>query len=205
MQSKYLIVPLALLLIVGVGYFVFFRTEHIVNYPPKEGPIVAFGDSLVKGVGAEEEQNFVALLSKKIGEPIINLGVPGDTTVDGLLRVDSVFAEEPRIVILLLGGNDYLKKIPREETFSNLKKIITTLQKDGVVVVLLGIRGGILTDGYGDAFEDLASESGVVFVSDVLDGVFGKATLMSDAIHPNKNGYAIIADRVYEEIKGVLR
>lgn len=198
---------LVLIIVVSVGllaYLLFSKDATITNYPPKEGSIVAFGDSLIKGVGAGESENFIALLSKKIGEPIVNLGVPGNTTVDGLARINEVLEEEPRIVILLLGGNDYLKKIPKEETFANLKAVITTLHKEGVLVVLLGVRGGVLNDRFEENFEQLAEETGVAFVPDVLDGIFGKSSLMSDAIHPNKEGYAIIADRVYEVIKTVL-
>ncbi len=192
-------------LIVFLIFFFFSQKNEIVNYPPKDGTVVAFGDSLVKGVGAAEDLGFISVLQGKIGEEIVNLGVPGDTTRDGLARIEEVRVLEPRIVILLLGGNDYLQKIPKEETFTNLKTIIKTLQQDGTLVVLLGVRGGLLTDGYDEAFDDLASESGVVFVPDILDGVFGKASLMSDAVHPNAAGYALIAERVYEAIKGVLR
>src|SRR3989338_9885010 len=111
-------------------YFMFwFETfSKIANYPPRGGGIVAFGDSLVFGVGATEGHDFVSLLGGMIGEPIENLGVSGDTTLSGLARLDKVVEKHPRIVLLLLGGNDYLRKISREETFRNLETIILRLE-----------------------------------------------------------------------------
>ncbi len=186
-------------------YFTFLREQPITNYPPKEGPIVAFGDSLVAGVGAREGSDFVTLLSRKINEPIIQAGVSGNTTADGLARVDEVLLKNPRMVILLLGGNDYLRRISKEETFANIKQLIMRIQERGAVVVLLGVRGGVLADGYETSFEVLAEETGVIYVEDVLNGIFGNTTLMADGVHPNEKGYALIAEKVYEEIAPVLR
>ncbi len=202
-MQKIILLCVTGLLLILFTYF-FFRPMHITNYPPKEGPIVAFGDSLVEGVGAGESENFVSLLSLKIGEPIVNMGVSGNTTRDGLARIEKVIALKPRIVIVLLGGNDALRRIPQEETFQNLRSIIARLQGEGSVVVLLGIRGGIIIDGYDTQFKALAEETGSVYVEDVLSGIFGKNELMADRLHPNKEGYKIIADRVYEEMIDIV-
>lgn len=205
MKQSYLIVgTVSFLLILGLYFFIGAR-EEIVNYPPKSGPVIAFGDSLVQGVGANVNENFVSLLSEKMGEPILNRGVSGNTTRDGLTRIDSVLTEEPRIVLLLLGGNDYIRRIPKEETFNNLRELILKIQESGAVVVLLGVRGGLLVDGFDTEFENLAEETGSVYVEDVLDGIFGKQALMADGIHPNSAGYALIAEKVYREIESVLK
>lgn len=195
-----------LLLCACVGYYFFMNdTTDVLNYPPKEGPIVAFGDSLVVGVGSPETEGFVGLLSEMIGEPIINEGVRGDTTADGLVRIPSVLVQEPRIVLLLLGGNDYLRRVPKEETFENIRTIITALQARGAIVVLLGIRGGLLTDGYDEDFEALARETKSPYVPNVLDGIFGNPELMFDSIHPNREGYERIAKKIYSVLKEVVR
>lgn len=186
---------------IGLLWFFFAPEAEIVNYPPKNSQIVAFGDSLVAGVGATSGNDFVSVLSRMLGNPIVNLGVLGDTTAQGLARVDQVIAKDPGTVILLLGGNDYLKKIPQEETFANLRSIIAKLQAQGAVVVLLGVRGGILRDNFIDGFDALAEETGVIYVPDVLDGLIGRDAYMSDAIHPNDQGYAQIAERVFSAIE----
>jgi acyl-CoA thioesterase I len=186
-------------------FFIFSGKADIKNYPPKDGPIVAFGDSLVQGVGASNGNDLVSLLSAKIGEPIINLGVSGNTTAQGLARIDEVLEKEPRLVILLLGGNDYLRKVPLGETFSNLRRIITRLQSQGAVILLLGVRGGLISDKFDSYYEDLAEETGSAHVSDVLDGLIADQRYMSDAIHPNDVGYARIAERIYPVLKKLVQ
>lgn len=190
--------------VVFVVYYFFMHSENIVNYPPKNGPIVAFGDSLVVGVGSSETEGFVGLLAEKVGQSIINEGVRGDTTADGLARIETVLELKPRIVLLLLGGNDYLRKVPKAETSENLRTIIKTLQAEGILVVLLGVRGGVLTDGYETMYEEMAQTTGSVYVENVLDGIFGNASLMSDSIHPNREGYTMIAERVYKKLAAIL-
>lgn len=192
-----IVIPITVLII----YFVF-KSPDIKNYPPKNHNVVAFGDSLVQGVGSTVNNDFVTLLSKKIGKPIVNLGVSGNTTAQGLERIDDVISRDPGTVIVLLGGNDYLRKIPQYQTFSNLKKIIITLQSKGIVVVLLGVRGGLLVDKFNSDFKTLAKETGVIFIPNVLDGLIGDSRYMSsDGIHPNDIGYIKIADKIYDYIK----
>jgi acyl-CoA thioesterase I len=190
---------------VSIGSYLVLRDTEITNYPPKDGPIVAFGDSLVAGNGSTDGNDFVSVLSRGMGEEIINLGVPGDTTAGGLSRIDSVLKKEPRITILLLGGNDFIRKVSREETFSNLRNIISKLQESGSIVVLLGVRGGLLSDSADGLYENLAEETGSAYVPNVLGGLFGDARYMSDSIHPNDAGYRKIAERIYPVLKDLMR
>lgn len=188
-----------LLLLFGLSmFYVFFSDANISNYPPKNDVIVAFGDSLVFGQGASVDNDFVSVLSRSLGRDIINLGVSGNTTIDGLARVKEVTAFDPGVVILLLGGNDYLRRISKEETKANLEVLIKTFIDKGSVVVLLGVRGGLIHDGREDMYRELSAEYGTVYVSDVLDGIFLKPELMSDGVHPNDAGYARIAERIHK-------
>jgi acyl-CoA thioesterase I len=167
--------------------------------------VIAFGDSLVVGFGATKDKDFVTLLSQKIGQPIVNLGVNGDTTQKGIERLKELDRYNPKVVILLLGGNDALQRVPPEETFANLRTIIADIQKRGAVVLVLGVRGGLINNTFDDEFQKLAEETGSAFVPDVLDGLFGQKQFMADGIHPNDAGNAIIADRVYPELTKVLK
>lgn len=204
MKQKIILFCVALVILVS-GFFFFRPEQKITNYPSSGDSIVAFGDSLIEGVGATPGKDFVSQLSKKIGEPIINLGISGNTTVQGLARVDRITEYKPKVVLVLLGGNDYLRKVPKEETFRNLQLIISRIHATGAVVVLLGIQGGVLTDPYEREFEALAQKNGTVYIPNVLDGLIGNSRYMSDAIHPNDVGYLKIAERVYPELKKVLR
>ncbi len=195
---------IAVVLLLG-GYLLMRGDEDVTNYPPKDGPIIAFGDSLIRGVGSPETEGFIKPLSVLVGEPIINMGVPGDTTADGLARLEVALQKEPRIVILLLGGNDRLKQLPTTETFANLRLLIGRIQASGSIVMLLGVRGNLLTDRFSKEFEGIAEETGSAYVPDVLDGIYGDTSLMSDGVHPNKEGYARIAKKVYPVLEGVVR
>jgi acyl-CoA thioesterase-1 len=115
-----------------------------------------------------------------------------------------VIAENPKIVIILLGGNDYLNRTPREETFANLEVMIEKFQEEGVVVMLLGIRGGLLRDSYASGYRALAQKTGSAYVPDVLDGLLGNSQFMDDAIHPNEDGHRLIAQKIYPVLQELL-
>ncbi|MFA6158363.1 MAG: GDSL-type esterase/lipase family protein [Candidatus Paceibacterota bacterium] len=187
------------------AYLVFGRSPDIRNYPPKAGPMVFLGDSLVRGVGASPGNDLPVLLSRVVGESVENFGVSGDTSAMGLARLDSVIAREPAVALILLGGNDYLQKVPVDETFSNLKSIITRLQGSGAVVIVIGIRGGALRDNFEDRFEALVAETGSAYVPDALGGIIGDGRYMSDAVHPNDAGYSRIAERIARVLKSVTK
>lgn len=194
------------ILLIGGSIFYFSRAEPITNYPSQGTDIIAFGDSLIEGRGASSsERSFVTLLAKKIGRPIVNLGHAGDTTADGLARVSELEAYNPKIVLLLLGGNDHLKKMPISETRKNLAALIQYIQSRGAIVVLLGVRGGLFNDPFDTEFEALRDAYHTAYVPDVLDGLFGNMTYMSDAVHPNDAGYGRIAERVYPVLAELLQ
>lgn len=200
-MNRYTIsVALALLV---VGAFLALRTPDIVGYPPQNGStVIAFGDSLIEGVGATAGNDLVSLLSRDLGVPIVNAGVSGDTTTMARARFErDVLARDPRTVLILLGGNDFLKRVPREETFENLRAMIGALHDRGTFVVLLGVRGGLVGDSYEKDFAVLADETGILYVPNVLDGILGKPELLADAIHPNDAGYALIAERVLAAVE----
>lgn len=196
------------LTLVGLGlWWAFFHGKYEVKNTPmtQSGPILFFGDSLVAGVGASMGHDLPALLARSLGETVLNYGVAGDTTRQGLNRVNVALAEQPRLVLLLLGGNDFLQKVPRDETFANLKNIIRLFQDNGAAVVLIGVRSGIIGGGADDRYRSLAEESQAYYIEDVLRGIFGDSALMSDAIHPNDRGYQKIAERMLPEIVELLK
>lgn len=185
--------------------FYFLSDKKYTNYPSEGKDIVAFGDSLIQGVGASSSNtNLVSALSSKIGKPIINLGVSGNTTADGLSRISELDRYKPKVVILLLGGNDYLRKVPKETTFNNLEKLIQEIHKRGSTVLLLGVRGGLLKDNFDKDFEELSKKYNTAFVPNVLSGLLLDKRYMSDEIHPNDAGYEKIALRVLPVLKDLV-
>ncbi|MDB5265852.1 MAG: GDSL-like Lipase/Acylhydrolase family protein [Parcubacteria group bacterium] len=140
--------------------------------------------------------DFPSLLSKTLGVPVSNFGVSGDTTADALARINNVISAKPDVVIVLLGGNDALQKVPLATTKQDLSTIIDTFQKANIQVVLVGVLGGIPTDPYAPMFLSLAQQYKVVSVSNILSGLIGNSNLMSDEVHPNDAGYVKVAARI---------
>jgi acyl-CoA thioesterase I len=185
-----------LLVAVAIWYFVD-TAPPVVDYPKAGQNIIAFGDSLVVGYGASSGNNFVSILSDRLGRSIVNAGRNGDTTEAALGRLQQeVLSQDPRIVILLLGGNDALRRVPLEQTFDQLADIIDQIHQTGAAVIMVGVRGSLFGDKYEEKFEALAEAKQVNFVPDILSGIFGRPSLMADAIHPNDEGNILMADRL---------
>ena len=161
--------------------------------------IVCFGDSITAGFGLDAGQSFPDLLQQDLDRRalkyrVVNLGVSGDTTQDGLARVSTALAEKPAIVLLELGGNDGLRGIPLSITQANLAQMIEAFQGGGARVVLAGMS---LPPNYGPAFiqkfeavyKDLAAKYRVTLIPFLLEGVGAHNEFMQrDGIHPNAAG-----------------
>lgn len=175
------------------------------NFPPTaRGDWVAFGDSLTQGYGAEAGGDYPAQLAKRLRVKVHNLGIPGNTTADGLARVEQAVQLQPRVVLLCLGGNDTLRGVPAEQTFANLGTMIDRFQQSGSFVVLLGVRSAGLSDKNAKRYGQLAKSKGVPLVPNILDGILFTPSLMADQIHPNDKGYAKIAERLEETLLPLL-
>ena len=206
MRRGHWLLLLALLLLFGTGWF-YLRPGKVsyANLPPTaRGEWVAFGDSLTQGIGASEGSDYPSQLAKRLRRPIHNLGVSGNTTADGLAHVDQAVHLRPRVVPLCLGGNDTLRSVPADETFANLGALIDHFHQGGSFVVLLGVRGGGLTDKKARRFEQLAKNKRVLLVPNILDGILFTPSLMADQIHPNDQGYAKIAERLEAALAPLL-
>jgi lysophospholipase L1-like esterase len=202
---RYLYLVAGLVVVGLAAYFFIVRGPTYTNYPSSGSDIIVLGDSLVYGTGSSKGKDFVSVVSGQVGVPIINLGVPGDTSANVLARLNELDPYKPKVVLLLVGGNDYLHRVPREETFSNISKIIENLQQRGAVVLLLGVRGGVLGNPFAPEFKSVSKKYHTAYLPDVLDGLFGNKEFMFDQVHPNDAGYARIAQRVAPELKRLLK
>ena len=178
---------------------------RITNATPRGENVICFGDSLTAGTGATPGSSYPDHLARLTGRPVINAGVPGDTTASALERLErDVLARSPRVVCITLGGNDLKNGVPREEAFANLEAIVRRIQARGALVALGGIDIPLFGRGYGDGYRELAKRTGVVLVPDVLDDIMGRPALMSDSIHPNGDGYAVMADHFHRALRRYL-
>lgn len=191
--------------VLGLLVFKFyFIPAHTKQFKPVGETIICFGDSLTYGTGAAPGMNYPTQLAGMIGLPVINAGVPGDTTARALVRIDDVMAKKPRIVLLTLGGNDLKNRVPKEIAFDNLETIIETIQASGALAVIGGIEVPVYGRGFGKGYRDLAEETGAVLIPNIFEGIMGHRDLMSDPIHPNGKGYTIMARRFHKAIKPYL-
>ena len=203
MKRAFLILPV--LLAIWAGYALFAPGPVIKNADSTGRDLICFGDSLTFGTGASEGGDYPARLSEMVGLPVINAGVPGDTTADALKRLDKdVLSRSPRMVLLTLGGNDLKNRVPRDKAFENLRAIVEAIQDAGALVVIGGVDIPLYGRGFDEAYRELAEETGSVLIPNVYEGIMGRRDRMSDPIHPNDAGYAVMARRFHEAIEPYL-
>lgn len=167
--------------------------------------VIAFGDSLTAGYGAGAGEDWPSRVSASTNIPIINAGVSGDTTESALARIDEdVLARDPRIVIVGLGGNDFLRGVPLPETEANLRAAVRRIQARGAMVVLLGFRFPSINADYGAMYERVADDEGCLLIDRVLKGILTDRKLKSDEIHPNAAGYALMATRIARPLEKLI-
>ena len=178
--------------------------QDIINYPAKEGHIVAFGDSLTYGNGVEAKDAYPALLEDMWHKQVINLGVSGETSLQGAARKEEIRKYRPSFVLIEFSANDFFRKIPREKTKAALEDIVDYVQNIGAVAVLIDTGGNPLMDSYKKMIKQIAKEKGALYVDGIMDNIFDNKKLKSDSIHPNEEGYKIIAQKIDKALKNYL-
>jgi len=180
--------------------------REIRNLNSQGKSIICFGDSITFGYGANPGEDYPAGLGKMVKLQVINAGVDGDTTFAALERLENdVLVKSPRLVIVEFCGNDFLKKIPRDDTVKNLAKIISRIQDTGAMVALVDISAGMFFKEYRQAFKKLAHEKKAIFIPAVLSKIITNPAMKSDFLHPNVRGYKIVANRIHQAIAAYIR
>ncbi len=165
--------------------------------------ILAFGDSLTYGTGTTNEKSYPAVLQQLSGREVVNAGIPGDVTAGGVSRLGQTLDEvQPQLLLLCLGGNDLLHKEEQQKTVQNLEQMIKISRDRGVPVVLLGVpRPALFGMESADFYYEIAGKLSVPLEADIIPAVLSSNALKSDPIHPNAEGYRLIAEKVYEKLK----
>lgn len=165
--------------------------------------IMLYGDSLLAGLGLSAEESLMGQLqaamdAERIQATLVNASVSGDTTADGLARLDWTLGDAPDAVILGLGANDMLQGLPATDARANLDAIMARLDQLGVPVLLLGMKanrglGSDYVDEFDAIYPDLAQEHGTLLYPFFLEGVALDPDLnQPDLLHPNAEGVAVI-------------
>lgn len=174
--------------------------------PLQPGAIVAFGDSYTAGTGAQRHQAFPALLEGALGRPVVNAGRLGETAAEAYPRLKrDVLRHDPRLVIVEFGVNEAFRGDPVSAAAQGLERILTTLDAEGIPVVLVGVHfGPYQADNFDPALADLARRFHAELVVGALDGVLEDPELRSDPYHPNARGYKVMFDRILPAVQRAL-
>lgn len=165
---------------------------------PPDARILAFGDSLTHGTGAGDGESYPEVLARLTGREVIEAGVPGEVSADGLARLPGLLDKHrPALLVLCQGGNDMLRKLDLARTAANLRAMVRMAKERGIAVVLLGVpRPGIFLST-ADFYREVAAAEQVPFDGEALPDILGDAALKADAVHPNAAGYRRLAERVH--------
>jgi len=169
---------------------------------PEDGIILAFGDSLTAGVGTTDENSYPAVLAELTGLTVINAGVSGETTDEGVSRlIEEIDNFSPDLIIILEGANDFFQNRNHSTIKTNLQRMIEIAKSRGVQVVLIGVPQKSLFLNSAPLYEELADDFQLVFDDTLLAGLLRSPSLKSDYIHLNEKGYRKMAESIYKLLK----
>ncbi len=164
--------------------------------------VLAFGDSLTFGSGANEEEAYPHVLQGLIGKTVINAGIPGEISRDGLRRLPGVLQQHsPQLLILCHGGNDIIRRLNKQQTRSNIVEMIKSARERGVQVVMLGVPKFGFMLNTAPVYLEIAQEFDVPIDADILPTLLSDNEFKSDRVHPNAGGYSRMAYAVHELLK----
>jgi len=195
MNRSAMLSPVRIALLIGWMLICACSRQPALAPLPPEGVVLAFGDSITHGTGAAPGESYPLVLEKLIGRRVVNAGLPGEVTAGGRARLEAVLDEEkPALLLLCLGGNDFLRHLDEATTKENLRGMVELARQRGVGVVLIAVP----KPGFGldvpSFYAEIAADARIPLEGKTLERVLEKKSLKSDLIHPNAAGYRILAE-----------
>ncbi len=168
----------------------------------KSDVVVAFGDSITFGTGAEPRESYPVVLEQMIGRKVVNAGVPGEVTAEGLSRLPQILdTEKPALLILCHSGNDTLRQLSRVQAADNIRGMVRLARQRGVAVVLIAVSALGFSVSPAPMYRDIAKELKIPLEEKTLSDILADGSLKSDFIHPNAAGYRRLAEAVATLLK----
>ena len=169
---------------------------------PADAIVLAFGDSLTFGTGAAENESYPAQLEKRVGRRVVRAGVPGEVTAQALARLPAALDEHaPRLLLLCIGGNDFLRRLGNRQAEANVRAMVKLARTRGIEVLLIGTPEPGFSVTPPAFYAGIAKEFAVPYEDAAIAQVLKDASLKSDPIHPNAQGYGVIAERIAERLR----
>ena len=169
---------------------------------PDDAVILAFGDSLTFGTGARKGESYPSVLETSVNRKVINAGVPGELSVQGLKRLPRFLDKyQPALLILCHGGNDILQKHDLAKAEANIRQMIILAENKNIPVILLGVPkpGLFLNDA--DLYNNIADNTEVTYIPNLIAKILSDASMKSDPVHPNNTGYSKMASALAYTLK----
>lgn len=206
-RTNALFVLFLLILAAAVGFKHFSTSDVPSKTLRKDAVILAFGDSLTYGTGAESGESYPERLEQRIGRTVINAGIPGELSEQGLRRLDPLLLKyKPDLLLLCHGGNDILKKTSDTLLRSNLEAMIRLARSRNIDVIVIAVpQFSLLYLAPHPVYDEIADLYGLPVESDILSDLLGDNRTKSDQIHPNNAGYEKMAEAVEKLIRKSYR
>jgi acyl-CoA thioesterase-1 len=164
-------------------------------------PILAFGDSLTFGYGATIAQSYPSVLSELTGLNVINAGINGEVSIEGLKRLEDLLDQhQPQLLLICHGANDMLQKRNLQKMSSNLEAMIKLAQDRKIQVLLIAVPKTNLLLTPLKQYQEVATKMNVPLENDLISDVLSKPSQHSDIIHPNALGYQKMAEKIYQDL-----
>ncbi len=170
--------------------------------------VMVLGDSITAGFGLTPEQAWTTRLAADTGWQVINAGISGDTTSGGIARLPALLDEhQPLAVIIELGGNDMLRRLPASSITKNIGEMVEQIQQRGAKPILMAVPkpsvAGVVLSSLSDApfYAEMAKTKNIPLIEDVLSNTLSKPELKLDELHPNSAGH----QRIGKEAANALR
>ena len=178
------------------------RSQGKAQPVPAGITVLALGDSLTYGTGASAETSYPTVLAELTGWNVVNAGVPGDTSAQALARLPALLAEHrPKLVIVSIGGNDFLRKLPESDTRANVHAACKLALESGAQVLLVAVPRATVAAALGQMtdhalYAEVAKDLNIPLQREGWGEVLAQAELRSDQVHANAKGYAQFARSV---------
>jgi len=173
---------------------------------PEGAVILAFGDSITYGTGAGEEEGYPAVLERLVGRKVINAGVAGETTAEGLARLPGLLAEaRPNLVILCHGGDDMTQGVEATEIIANLRAMVRTIGEANAEVFLIAVPPPAPYFQPAAFYNQIARDMKVSIEVTALSNILSRKEMRAEGLHPNAEGYADLAEAISKRVKTIQR
>lgn len=192
------------LLIVSLFFLVTACSGNITLSPLGEDEVIlAFGDSITSGLGVVKGKSYPEILEGLSHRKVISSGVPGELTVEGLMRLPLVLDKyRPALLLLCHGANDLMRKTGEGAASENLKLMVILAIERGIEVVIVGVPNPGVSIMPPDFYRDVAEEFLIPYEGHLLKNILSNNQLKADYIHPNEKGYRYLAEGIFELLKG---